>query len=134
MSSAPPPPPLFPQMPRMHARKDGGTRALTFQPLDSFPWHLPPSPPERCPKSANEQRPPVSPAGVVLPSLSSLPYLLSFQLVCTWWAWSGSLPPLLFRALSLVSLAYSAAHFLLVYSYQLPSLREAWPPGHPSAR
>uniref|UniRef100_A0A3Q2Y0W9 Uncharacterized protein n=1 Tax=Hippocampus comes TaxID=109280 RepID=A0A3Q2Y0W9_HIPCM len=75
----------------------------------------------------------VSLAGVVLPSLSSLPYLLSFQLVCTWWAWSGSLPPLLFRALSPMSLAYSGAHFLLVYSYQLPSLQEAWPPSHPSA-
>ncbi|XP_051909940.1 piezo-type mechanosensitive ion channel component 2-like [Hippocampus zosterae] len=71
--------------------------------------------------------------GVALPSLSSLPYLLSFQLVCTWWAWSGSLPPPLFRALSLTSLAYSAAHFLLVYGYQLPWLQEAWPPGHPSA-
>ncbi|XP_068504921.1 piezo-type mechanosensitive ion channel component 2 isoform X2 [Syngnathus scovelli] len=65
--------------------------------------------------------------GVVLPSLSSLPYLLSFQVVCTWWAWSGRLPPPLFRCLSLMSLLYSAAHFLLVYSYQLPSLQEAWP-------
>ncbi|XP_077365083.1 piezo-type mechanosensitive ion channel component 2-like isoform X1 [Festucalex cinctus] len=71
--------------------------------------------------------------GVVLPSLSSLPYLLSFQLVCTWWAWRGQLPPLLFRALSLMSLLYSAAHFLLVYAYQLPSLQEAWPPNHTSA-
>ncbi|XP_061522396.1 piezo-type mechanosensitive ion channel component 2-like isoform X3 [Phycodurus eques] len=71
--------------------------------------------------------------GVVLPSLSSLPYLLSFQVVCTWWAWSGQAPHLLFRCLSVMSLTYSAAHFLLVYAYQLPPLQEAWLPNHTSA-
>ncbi|XP_061661347.1 piezo-type mechanosensitive ion channel component 2-like isoform X2 [Syngnathoides biaculeatus] len=71
--------------------------------------------------------------GVVLPSLSSLPYLLSFQVVCTWWAWRGRVPRLLFRCLSVTCLTYSAAHFLLVYAYQLPSLQEAWLPNRTSA-
>ncbi|XP_054621092.1 piezo-type mechanosensitive ion channel component 2-like isoform X2 [Dunckerocampus dactyliophorus] len=71
--------------------------------------------------------------GIVLPSLSSLPYLLCFQVVCTWWARSGWVPPLLFKCLSVTSLIYSSCHFLLVYSYQLPSLQEAWLPNHTSA-
>ncbi|XP_063768773.1 piezo-type mechanosensitive ion channel component 2-like isoform X2 [Eleginops maclovinus] len=71
--------------------------------------------------------------GITFPSLSSLPYLLCFQLLCTWWAWSGQVPPLLFRCVSLMSLVYSASHFLLVYCYQLPLLQEAWPPNRTSA-
>ncbi|XP_077481058.1 piezo-type mechanosensitive ion channel component 2-like [Stigmatopora argus] len=71
--------------------------------------------------------------GVVLPSLSSLPYLLSFQVACTRWSWSGGFPAPFFRCLSLMSLLYSAAHFLLVYAYQLPSLQEAWLPDAPWA-
>ncbi|KAK5877665.1 hypothetical protein CesoFtcFv8_025149 [Champsocephalus esox] len=71
--------------------------------------------------------------GIMFPSLSSLPYLLCFQLLCTWWAWSGQVPPLLFRCVSVMSLVYSASHFLLVYFYQLPLLQEAWPPNRTSA-
>ncbi|KAF1373391.1 hypothetical protein PFLUV_G00260090 [Perca fluviatilis] len=72
--------------------------------------------------------------GIMFPSLSSLPYLLCFQVLCTWWAWSGQVPSLLFRCVSVMSLPYSASHFLLLYSYQLPSLQEAWPPNRTSAR
>ncbi|XP_077592655.1 piezo-type mechanosensitive ion channel component 2-like isoform X2 [Stigmatopora nigra] len=71
--------------------------------------------------------------GVVLPSLSSLPYLLSFQVACSRWSWSGGFPAPFFRCLSLMALLYSAAHFLLVYAYQLPSLQEAWLPDAPWA-
>uniref|UniRef100_UPI0037E98014 piezo-type mechanosensitive ion channel component 2-like n=1 Tax=Semicossyphus pulcher TaxID=241346 RepID=UPI0037E98014 len=71
--------------------------------------------------------------GIVFPSLSSLLYLLCFQVLCTCWAWSGQVPPLLFRCVSVISLVYSSSHFLLVYCYQLPSLQEAWPPNHTSA-
>ncbi|TMS01193.1 Piezo-type mechanosensitive ion channel component 2 [Larimichthys crocea] len=71
--------------------------------------------------------------GIIFPSLSSLLYLLCFQVLCTWWAWSGQVPPLLFRCVSVMSLLYSSSHFLLVYCYQLPSLQEAWPPNHTSA-
>ncbi|XP_071058180.1 piezo-type mechanosensitive ion channel component 2-like, partial [Pseudochaenichthys georgianus] len=71
--------------------------------------------------------------GIMFPSLLSLPYLLCFQLLCTWWAWSGQVPPLLFRCVSVMSLVYSASHFLLVYFYQLPLLQEAWPPNRTSA-
>ncbi|KAM8823349.1 piezo-type mechanosensitive ion channel component 2-like isoform 3-T4 [Spinachia spinachia] len=70
--------------------------------------------------------------GIMFPSLSSLPYLLCFQVLCTWWAWSGQVPPLLFRCVSVVSLLYSSFHFLLLYCYQLPSLQEAWPPNRTS--
>ncbi|XP_062236076.1 piezo-type mechanosensitive ion channel component 2-like isoform X2 [Platichthys flesus] len=70
--------------------------------------------------------------GIICPSLSSLPYLLCFQLLCTWWAWSGQVPPLLFRCVSVMSLVYCSSHFLLLYCYQLPSLQEAWPPNHTS--
>ncbi|KAM7369505.1 hypothetical protein PAMP_010824 [Pampus punctatissimus] len=71
--------------------------------------------------------------GIMFPSLSSLPYLLCFQVLCTWWAWSGQVPPLLFRCVSVMSLLYSSSHFLLFYCYQLPSLQEAWPPNCTSA-
>ncbi|XP_042372672.1 piezo-type mechanosensitive ion channel component 2-like, partial [Plectropomus leopardus] len=70
---------------------------------------------------------------IMFPSLSSLPYLLCFQVLCTWWAWSGRVPPLLFRSVSVMSLLYSSSHFLLLYCYQLPSLQEAWPPNRTSA-
>ncbi|XP_047423768.1 piezo-type mechanosensitive ion channel component 2-like isoform X2 [Mugil cephalus] len=66
--------------------------------------------------------------GIMFPSLSSLLYLLCFQVLCTWWAWSGQVPPLVFRCVSVMSLVYSSFHFLLVYCYQLPSLQETWPP------
>ncbi|TKS87288.1 Piezo-type mechanosensitive ion channel component 2 [Collichthys lucidus] len=72
--------------------------------------------------------------GIIFPSLSSLLYLLCFQVLCTWWAWSGQVPPLLFRCVSVMSLLYSSSHFLLVYCYQLPSLQESWLPNHTSAR
>ncbi|XP_039983516.1 piezo-type mechanosensitive ion channel component 2-like [Xiphias gladius] len=71
--------------------------------------------------------------GIMFPSLSSLLYLLCFQVLSTWWAWSGQVPPLLFRCVSVMSLLYSSSHFLLLYCYQLPSLQEAWPPNHTSA-
>ncbi|XP_068199524.1 piezo-type mechanosensitive ion channel component 2-like isoform X2 [Antennarius striatus] len=71
--------------------------------------------------------------GIVFPSLSSLLYLLCFQVLCTWWAWSGQVPPIAFRYVSVMSLLYSSSHFLLVYCYQLPSLHEAWPPNRTSA-
>ncbi|KAL6097437.1 uncharacterized protein ACO6RY_12985 [Pungitius sinensis] len=70
--------------------------------------------------------------GIMFPSLSSLPYLLCFQVLCTWWAWSGRVPPLAFRCVSVVSLLYSSFHFLLLYCYQLPSLQEVWPPNRTS--
>ncbi|KAK9527367.1 hypothetical protein VZT92_013937 [Zoarces viviparus] len=70
--------------------------------------------------------------GIVFPSLSSLPYLFCFQVLCTWWAWSGQVPPLLFRSVSVMSLLYSSSHFLLLYCYQLPSLQEVWPPNRTS--
>ncbi|XP_069368065.1 piezo-type mechanosensitive ion channel component 2-like isoform X1 [Paralichthys olivaceus] len=70
--------------------------------------------------------------GIICPSLSSLPYLLCFQALCTWWAWSGQVPPLLFRCVSVMSLVYCSSHFLLLYCYQLPSLQDAWPPNHTS--
>ncbi|XP_059183361.1 piezo-type mechanosensitive ion channel component 2-like [Centropristis striata] len=72
--------------------------------------------------------------GILLPSLSSLPYLISFQVLCSWWAWSGQVPPLLFWCVSVMSLGYSSSHLLLLYCYQLPSLQEAWPPNSTSAR
>ncbi|XP_026217973.1 piezo-type mechanosensitive ion channel component 2-like isoform X2 [Anabas testudineus] len=65
--------------------------------------------------------------GIMSPSLPSLLYLLCFQVLCTWWAWSGQVPPLVFRCMSVMSLVYSSSHFLLFYCYQLPSLQEAWP-------
>ncbi|XP_068604378.1 piezo-type mechanosensitive ion channel component 2-like [Brachionichthys hirsutus] len=71
--------------------------------------------------------------GIIFPSLSSLLYLLCFQVLCTWWAWSGQVPPIVFRYVSVMSLLYSSSHFLLVYCYQLPSLQEAWPPNRTSA-
>ncbi|XP_029978832.1 piezo-type mechanosensitive ion channel component 2-like isoform X2 [Sphaeramia orbicularis] len=71
--------------------------------------------------------------GIVFPSLPSFLYLLCFQVLCTWWAWSGQVPPFVFRCASVVSLLYSASHFLLFYCYQLPSLQEAWPPNRTSA-
>ncbi|XP_034416405.1 piezo-type mechanosensitive ion channel component 2-like [Cyclopterus lumpus] len=71
--------------------------------------------------------------GIMFPSLSSLPYLLCFQVLCTWWALSGQVPPLLFRCVSVMSLLYSSSHFLLLYCYQLPSLQEVWPPNCISA-
>nr|XP_043885784.1 piezo-type mechanosensitive ion channel component 2 isoform X3 [Solea senegalensis] len=71
--------------------------------------------------------------GIMFPSLSSLPYLLCFQVLCTWWAWSGQVPPFLFRCVSVMSMVYSSAHFLLLYCYQLPSMQEVWPPDHTSA-
>ncbi|XP_056869498.1 piezo-type mechanosensitive ion channel component 2-like isoform X1 [Takifugu flavidus] len=71
--------------------------------------------------------------GIVLPSLSSLLYLLCFQLLCTWWAWCGRVPAALFRCVSVLSLLYSSSHFLLFYCYQLPSLQEAWPANGTSA-
>ncbi|KAM8730910.1 piezo-type mechanosensitive ion channel component 2-like [Acanthopagrus schlegelii] len=70
--------------------------------------------------------------GIIFPSLSSLLYLLCFQVLCTWWAWSGQVPPLLFRCVSVMSLLYSSSHFLLFYCYQLPLLQESWPPSHTS--
>lgn len=73
-------------------------------------------------------------SGIVLPSLSSLLYLLCFQLLCTWWAWCGRVPATLFRCVSVLSLLYSSSHFLLFYCYQLPSLQEAWPANGTSAR
>ncbi|XP_028289056.1 piezo-type mechanosensitive ion channel component 2-like [Parambassis ranga] len=72
--------------------------------------------------------------GIMFPSLSSFFYLLCFQVLCTWWAWSGQVPPLLFRCVSVMSMFYSAAHFLLLYCYQLPSLQEAWPPSWNTTR
>ncbi|XP_041817254.1 piezo-type mechanosensitive ion channel component 2-like isoform X2 [Chelmon rostratus] len=71
--------------------------------------------------------------GIMFPSLSSLLYLLCFQVLCTWWAWSGQVPPLLFRCVSVMSLLYSSAHFLLIYCYQLPLLQEVWAPNCTSA-
>nr|XP_046227093.1 piezo-type mechanosensitive ion channel component 2-like isoform X2 [Scatophagus argus] len=71
--------------------------------------------------------------GIIFPSLSSLLYLICFQMLCTWWAWSGQVPALLFRCVSVMSLLYSSCHFLLIYCYQLPSLQEAWPPNRTSA-
>ncbi|XP_041670121.1 piezo-type mechanosensitive ion channel component 2-like [Cheilinus undulatus] len=71
--------------------------------------------------------------GIVFPSLSSLLYLLCFQVLCTWWAWSGHLPPFLFRCASMMSLVYCPSHFLLFYCYQLPSLQDVWPPNSTSA-
>uniref|UniRef100_A0A3Q3MXJ6 Uncharacterized protein n=1 Tax=Mastacembelus armatus TaxID=205130 RepID=A0A3Q3MXJ6_9TELE len=72
--------------------------------------------------------------GIMSPSLSSLVYLLSFQVLCTWWAWSGHVPALIFRCVSVMSLLYSSSHFLLFYCYQLPSLQEVWPPNCTSTR
>ncbi|XP_029385544.1 piezo-type mechanosensitive ion channel component 2-like isoform X2 [Echeneis naucrates] len=71
--------------------------------------------------------------GIMFPSLSSLLYLICFQVLCTWWAWSGEVPPLIFRCVSVMSLLYSASHFLLFYCYQLPFLQEVWPPNSTSA-
>ncbi|XP_072235133.1 piezo-type mechanosensitive ion channel component 2-like [Leuresthes tenuis] len=71
--------------------------------------------------------------GIMLPSLSSLLYLICFQVLCTWWAWSGQIPPLTIRCVTVMSLIYSSAHFLLFYCYQLPSLQEVWPPNCTSA-
>ncbi|XP_074549296.1 piezo-type mechanosensitive ion channel component 2 [Halichoeres trimaculatus] len=71
--------------------------------------------------------------GIVFPSLSSLLYLLCFQVLCTCWAWLGQVPANLFRCVSVMSLVYSSSHLLLVYCYQLPSLQEAWPPNCTSA-
>ncbi|KAK2859745.1 hypothetical protein Q5P01_004365 [Channa striata] len=71
--------------------------------------------------------------GIMSPSLLSLVYLLCFQVLCTLWAWSGQVPPLIFRSLSLMSLVYSSSHLLLFYCYQLPSVQEAWPPNSTSA-
>ncbi|XP_055363650.1 piezo-type mechanosensitive ion channel component 2-like isoform X2 [Betta splendens] len=71
--------------------------------------------------------------GIMAPSLPSLLYLLCFQVLCTWWAWAGRVPPLVFRCVSVMSLAYSSSHFLLFYCYQLPSLQEAWPPNSTSS-
>lgn len=73
-------------------------------------------------------------SGIILPSLSSLLYLLCFQVMCTWWAWRGRVPAALFRCVSVLSLLYSASHFLLFYCYQLPSLQEAWPANCTSSR
>lgn len=73
-------------------------------------------------------------SGIILPSLSSLLYLVCFQVVCTWWAWCGQVPPTLFRCVSIVSLLYSSSHFLLFYCYQLPSLQEVWPANCTSSR
>lgn len=73
-------------------------------------------------------------SGIILPSLSSLLYLLCFQAMCTWWAWRGQVPAALFRCVSVLSLPYSASHFLLFYCYQLPSLQEAWPANCTSSR
>ncbi|KAM3860328.1 piezo-type mechanosensitive ion channel component 2-like [Diretmus argenteus] len=73
-------------------------------------------------------------AGIMFPSLSSLLYLLSFQVLCTWWAWSGQVPPLLFRCVCVCSLLYSSSHLLLLYCYQLPSMQESIPPNSSYAR
>lgn len=107
-----------------------GNQFQTVQTLTKAPPLLLLSPPPR--SSCSSCRRP--PSGIMFPSLSSLPYLLSFQVLCTWWAWSGQVPPLLFRGVSMASLLYSSFHFLLVYIYQLPSLQEAWPPNTTSAR
>ncbi|XP_041824079.1 piezo-type mechanosensitive ion channel component 2-like [Melanotaenia boesemani] len=73
-------------------------------------------------------------AGIMFPSLSSLLYLTFFQIMCTWWAWSGKVPPFITRCVSVMSLIYSSAHLLLFYCYQLPSLQEVWPPNSTSSR
>ncbi|KAK7929080.1 hypothetical protein WMY93_005475 [Mugilogobius chulae] len=62
--------------------------------------------------------------GIVFPSLSSLPYLLCFQVLCSWWAWSGRVSSLLIGYVSVMSLLYSACHFLLFYCCQLPTLQD----------
>uniref|UniRef100_A0A3P8W8C0 Uncharacterized protein n=1 Tax=Cynoglossus semilaevis TaxID=244447 RepID=A0A3P8W8C0_CYNSE len=71
--------------------------------------------------------------GITFPSLSSLLYLICFQVLCTWWAWSGRVPPLVFRCVLVMSMVYSSFHFLVFYCYQLPSLQEVWPPDSISA-
>lgn len=87
-----------------------------------------------CSSSSSSSSSLLPPSGILFPSLSSIPYLLCFQVLCTWWAWEGQVPPLLFRGVSMTSLVYASFHFLLIYCYQLPSLQEAWPPNSTSAR
>uniref|UniRef100_A0AAV2LED3 Piezo-type mechanosensitive ion channel component n=1 Tax=Knipowitschia caucasica TaxID=637954 RepID=A0AAV2LED3_KNICA len=62
--------------------------------------------------------------GIVFPSLSSMPYLLCFQVLCSWWAWSGRVSSLMIGHVSVASLLYSACHFLLFYCCQLPTLQD----------
>ena len=58
-------------------------------------------------------------SGIVLPSLISAPYFLSFLSISTYWALNNRVTDQFWRLFLKVAAIYTAAHLILLYLYQM---------------
>ncbi|XP_048031199.1 piezo-type mechanosensitive ion channel component 2 isoform X2 [Megalobrama amblycephala] len=68
--------------------------------------------------------------GMMLPSLTSIVYFLTFLGLCTWWSFCRTFDPLLFSCLCVLMAIFSAGHLIMLYLYQFQFFQEAVPPGN----
>uniref|UniRef100_A0A914C7C0 Piezo-type mechanosensitive ion channel component n=1 Tax=Acrobeloides nanus TaxID=290746 RepID=A0A914C7C0_9BILA len=72
--------------------------------------------------------------GIVQPSLLNAVYFLVFLLVITWWALYTPLKRDTFNLIKKLLILYSAAHFIILYLYQIPVFQDLVDPQNFGAR
>ncbi|XP_052360162.1 piezo-type mechanosensitive ion channel component 2-like [Oncorhynchus keta] len=67
--------------------------------------------------------------GIMLPSLTSAVYFVTFLGLCTWWSFCRTFHPLIFSCLCVLMAIFSAGHLVVLYLYQFQLFQELIPPG-----
>lgn len=66
--------------------------------------------------------------GIVKPSVSNATYFIAFLLVSSWWATYTPLRHGVYNQVKKFLIFYSAVHFLVIYTYQIPMVHQSWLP------
>ncbi|CAA92444.3 Piezo-type mechanosensitive ion channel component 1 [Caenorhabditis elegans] len=66
--------------------------------------------------------------GIVKPSLSNSIYFLAFLFISTWWSTYTPLRHGVYNQIKKFLIFYSALHFLVLYTYQIPIVHHSWLP------
>ncbi|KAM4691993.1 piezo-type mechanosensitive ion channel component 2-like [Rhinophrynus dorsalis] len=67
-------------------------------------------------------------SGIILPSITSAVYFVTFLWLCSWWACNRSVSLVVFSSLCVMAAIFSAGHLTAIYLYQLPYFQELIPP------
>ncbi|CAI5447515.1 unnamed protein product [Caenorhabditis angaria] len=68
--------------------------------------------------------------GVVKPSLTNFVYFAAFLFISSWWATYKPLRHGVYNQIKKFLIFYSAIHFILIYTYQIPLVHTFWLPTH----
>ncbi|CAI2350656.1 unnamed protein product [Caenorhabditis sp. 36 PRJEB53466] len=66
--------------------------------------------------------------GIVKPSVSNLVYFTAFLLISSWWATYTPLRHGTYNRIKKMLIFYSAVHFLVLYTFQIPIVHQTWIP------